>query len=285
MTTASTNYYEVVETAREYYNSDDAELFYSTIWGGEDIHIGLYNDEAGSIAVASRRSVERLARLLEPLDESSRVLDMGSGYGGMSRYLAHTYGCRVVGLNLSEVENERARRLNEEQGLADRVDIVEGTFESVDAEDGSFDAVCSQDAFLHSGERHRVIAEAARVLRPEGRFAFTDIMQADDCPGGVLDPILERIHLSSLGSPSFYRETTAAAGLDEIGFTDLTPQLVNHYSRVLAETEARDEELRGQVSEDYLRHMKRGLVRWVDGGAKGYLIWGTMSYCKRPEAT
>ena len=46
MTTASATYSEVVETARGYYNSDDAEAFYSTIWGGEDIHIGLYEDEA-----------------------------------------------------------------------------------------------------------------------------------------------------------------------------------------------------------------------------------------------
>ena len=166
--------------------------FYSTIWGGEDIHIGLYNDEADSIATASRRSVERLARHLEPLDKSSRVLDMGSGYGGTSRYLASTYGCHVVGLNLSEVENERARRLNEEQGLADRIDIVDGSFESVDAESGSFDAACSQDAFLHSGE------------------------------------------------------------------------------------------LRGQVSDDYLHRMKQGLVRWVEGGEKGYLVWGTMTFRKKP---
>jgi sarcosine/dimethylglycine N-methyltransferase len=282
MTTASAAYSEVVETARGYYNSTDAEAFYSTIWGGEDIHIGLYDDEAGSIAIASRRSVERLMRHLEPLDQSSRVLDMGSGYGGTSRYLASTYGCRVVGLNLSEVENERARRLNTEQGLADRIDIVDGSFEAVDADSGSFDAVSSQDAFLHSGERRLVVSEAARVLKPGGRFAFTDIMQADDCPDGVLDPILNRIHLSSLGTPSFYSETAAACDLDEIGFIDLTPQLVNHYSRVLAATEARGAELRGKISDDYLQRMKQGLVHWVDGGEKGYLVWGMMTFRKRP---
>ena len=35
------SYTDVVQTARDYYNSDDAETFYSTVWGGEDIHIGL----------------------------------------------------------------------------------------------------------------------------------------------------------------------------------------------------------------------------------------------------
>jgi sarcosine/dimethylglycine N-methyltransferase len=273
-------YSEVVSTARDYYNSDDAEMFYSTIWGGEDIHIGLYEGPDDTIAAASRRSVESLTHHLEPLDASSRVLDMGSGYGGSARYLARTYGCHVVGLNLSEVENERARSLNHQQGLADHIDIVDGSFEAVNANDESFDAVCSQDAFLHSDERHRVVAEAARLLKPGGIFAFTDIMQADDCPDGVLDPILARIHLSSLASPSSYRATAAAKGLQEDAFTDLTPQLVTHYGRVLAETEQGEAALHGKISDDYLRHMKTGLAHWVEGGQQGYLVWGIFSFRK-----
>ena len=278
-------YSEVVSTARDYYNSEDAEAFYSTIWGGEDIHIGLYEEDEDTIAVASRRSFESLARRLEPLDASCRVLDMGSGYGGSARYLTRTYGCHVVGLNLSEVENERARRLTQEQGVADRIDIVDGSFEAVNANDESFDAVCSQDAFLHSGERARVVAEAARVLKPGGIFAFTDIMQADDCADGVLDPILARIHLSSLASPSSYRATAAAQGLEEaVAFTDLTPQLVTHYGRVLAETEQGEAALRGKISADYLQHMKVGLSHWIKGGQLGHLVWGIFNF-RKPAAS
>ncbi len=278
------DYSAVVETARDYYNSDDADKYYAAIWGGEDIHIGLYEGEDDSIATASQRSNERLGRQLEPLDAGSRVLDMGSGFGGTVRYLARTYGCQATGLNLSELENERARRLNEEQDLTDRVEIIDGSFESVMAGDDSVDAVCSQDAFLHSGARERVVAEVARVLKPGGVFAFTDIMQSDDCPEGVLDPILARIHLSSLGSPGTYRQAAAANGLAEVGFTDETHQLVRHYGRVLAETVACDDELRSSISDDYLQHMKRGLDRWVEGGELGYLVWGIFTFHK-PSVT
>ncbi|MDH5777270.1 MAG: SAM-dependent methyltransferase, partial [Gammaproteobacteria bacterium] len=38
----SAAYSEAVATARDYYNSEDADNFYNIIWGGEDIHIGLY---------------------------------------------------------------------------------------------------------------------------------------------------------------------------------------------------------------------------------------------------
>lgn len=276
----ATAYSQVVETARSYYDSADADAFYSTIWGGEDIHIGVYESERDTISAASRRTVERLAGQLSPLNSSSRVLDMGSGYGGTARYLASTFGCRVVGLNLSAIENERARQLNDMQNLADQIDIVEGSFESVDAEDDSFDKVCSQDAFLHSGERERVVTEAARVLKPGGTFAFTDIMQADDCPAGVLDPILARIHLSSLGAPAFYRDAAITHGLVEVEFIDLTRQLILHYDRVLRETQSREDELLTTISGDYLQHMKRGLARWVEGGEKGYLVWGIFTFSK-----
>lgn len=42
----SSAYSEVVETARDYYNSPDADNFYFHIWGGEDIHVGLYDFRA-----------------------------------------------------------------------------------------------------------------------------------------------------------------------------------------------------------------------------------------------
>ena len=124
------SYTDVVQTARDYYNSDDAETFYSTVWGGEDIHIGLYESDEDTIAEASRRTVEQLAQQLGRLDDSMHVLDMGSGYGGTARYLAEMTGCHVTGLNLSEVENQRARQLNEERGLQERVRSVDGSFEA-----------------------------------------------------------------------------------------------------------------------------------------------------------
>ncbi|MGD8795705.1 MAG: class I SAM-dependent methyltransferase, partial [Thiohalophilus sp.] len=102
----STSYSEVVETARDYYNSDDADNFYYHVWGGEDIHIGMYKDDVEPIRDASRRTVEHMASKLK-LDGNKKVLDIGAGYGGAARYLAKTFGCKVVALNLSEKENER----------------------------------------------------------------------------------------------------------------------------------------------------------------------------------
>jgi len=271
-------YSPVVNTARDYYNSKDADGFYFNVWGGEDIHIGIYESPDEPIFDASRRTVERMASRLEGLNADSRVLDVGSGYGGSARYLAATHGCRVTALNLSEVENERNRAMNREKGLDHLIDVVDASYEDVPYPDGTFDAVWSQDAILHSGDRPRVLAEAARVLKDDGDLVFTDPMQADDCPEGVLTPILDRIHLESLGSPGFYRETAGSLGMREVAFEDHTGHLPTHYARVLEETEAHEEELSAGISAEYIQRMKKGLQHWVDGGRKGYLAWGILHF-------
>lgn len=266
-------YSAAVNTARDYYNSSDADNFYAIIWGGEDIHVGLYESEDEEIGRASRRTVEQMAGWVR-LSPDTRVLDLGSGYGGAARFLAATFGCRVTCLNLSEVENERNRALNREQGLSHLVDVVDGSFEDLPFEDNSYDVIWSQDAFLHSGDRSRSVEEAVRVLRPGGEMIFTDPMAANGAPTEALQPILARLQLGSMGSPDFYRRHLYRLGMKSVEFRDETPQLARHYQRVLEETERRDRELEGQVSREYRDRMKAGLRHWVDGGNAGNLAWG-----------
>lgn len=267
------SYSAPVRTAQSYYNSEDADNFYFTVWGGEDIHVGLYETADEPIATASRRTVERMADKVE-FTPQTRVLDIGSGFGGSARYLAETYGCRVSCLNLSEVENDRNREMNEQQGLSHLIEVIDGSFEDIPFQDNAFDVVWSQDAFLHSGDRVQVLEEAARVLRPDGAFVFTDPMAADGCPRSALTPILKRLDLDTMGTPDFYRRETNRLGMKKVDFEDLTPQLATHYGRVLAETRAREAEISQRISSDYLEPMKVGLQHWVDGGSAGNLSWG-----------
>ncbi|ARX87384.1 SAM-dependent methyltransferase [Streptomyces alboflavus] len=273
-------YSGAVGVARSYYNSTDADNFYARVWGGEDIHIGLYDHSGEPIADASRRTVERMAGKLG-LTEDSVVLDLGSGYGGSARYLASTYGCRVLALNLSEVENQRHKELNAARSLSGLIEVVDGSFEDIPYPDDQVDMVWSQDAFLHSGNRVRVLEEVARVLKPGGQLIFTDPMAVDDCPPGVLQPILDRIHLDDMGSPGFYARELARLGFvaSPGGFEEHREQLITHYARVLEETERQEAEgLAAEVSHDYLSQMKIGLARWVAAGRDGHITWGILHY-------
>jgi len=270
----------VVGIAQEYYNSDSADRFYFEVWGGEDIHIGLYESEDHPIRDASEKTVVRMAETLPPMKEDQRVLDIGAGYGGAGRYLARVAGVHVDCLNLSEVQNERNREKNREVGLDGQIDVIDGSFEDIPFEAETHDVVWSQDAILHSGNRRKVLEEVGRVLKPGGHFIFTDPMQSDDCPPDVLGPVLARIHLDTFGSPGFYRQVASELGWEEIGFEDLSHQLVNHYSRVRGELESRRDSLTDLCGEDYVNNMSRGLSHWVEAGNNGYLSWGIFHFRK-----
>lgn len=276
----SAGYSDVVQTARDYYNSGDADNFYFHVWGGEDIHIGLYRSDDEPIAQASERTVETMAGHLAGLGPGKSVVDAGAGYGGAARWLARHHGCSVACVNLSETQNERNREFTRAAGLDNLISVHDASFEEIPLEDGRFDYAWSQDSFLHSGDRGRVFAELDRVLKPGGEVIFTDPMQADDCPPGVLQPVLDRIHLDSLGSMAFYRGEANRLGWTEVAFEDLTHQLVRHYGRVRKELEGRRQELREIVSDAYIDRMIQGLGHWVEAGSKGYLAWGIAHFRK-----
>lgn len=274
MTTKS----EAVERAEAYYDSTEADTFYQTIWGGQDIHIGLYQGDAEPIADASRRTVETMAGRLSGVSETTRILDLGAGYGGSARYLAKQFCCRVTCLNLSETQNALNRTLTAEAGITDRVSVVYGDFENIPEPDNSFEIVWSQDAILHSGNRTRVLDEVQRVLVPGGQFIFTDPMQSDNCPDGVLQPILDRIQLSTLGSFAFYRAELGARGFEETVSEPLTDQLRMHYWRIGQALKDRYDEAVALSGQTYVDNMLKGLQHWVEGADRGYLAWGIMDY-------
>ena len=104
----------------------------------------------------------------------ARVLDIGCGAGFLADHLARE-GHRVVGMDMS-IGSLRAAKSGPPRGRASAAKARKAWL-AADAyrlpfADASFDAVCALDFLEHVTAPHRVIAEAARVLRPGGLFFF-----------------------------------------------------------------------------------------------------------------
>lgn len=125
-----------------------------------------------------RTATVELARLLS-LTQSDRILDLGCGIGGPSRYIARTFGCRVVGLDLTPEFCEVATMLTERMRLAHLVEYQQGDALSIPFVNQSFDVVWSQNVAMNIGDRDRLYGEICRVLRPGGRYAFADVVAGD----------------------------------------------------------------------------------------------------------
>lgn len=272
------------EKAKDYYNSDDADNFYFRIWGGTDIHVGVYASETEAIFPAGRRAVSELASLIPfKLDASKRVLDVGAGFGGASRWLAATFGCHVISFNFSEKQNARNEQLIKEEGLQDRCTVMFGNFERLPFEDGSIDVVWSMDALLHSDQRQQVISECGRVLRKGGCLVFSDLMQVSpQVDRERILPLLARIHLTSFGSPALYEEAARASRLSLLEFRNMPEHMRIHYSRVREELEGASCRLVAErtVHQEFIDAMCKGLVLWSNAARDGLMTWGFMAFQK-----
>ncbi len=183
-----------------------------------------------------RPATIRLAELLG-LSGTERVLDVGSGLGGPSRFLAWRYGVQVSGVDLTAEFVRIAEMLTRRTGLEGLVDYRQGNALDLPFDDASFDAVWSQNAAMNIADRDLLYREMRRVLKPGGKLALQEVAAGPGGPPHFPVQWAREPAISFLFSADETRAKLEAAGFRVITWQDTTPEALDAAARRTRNTE------------------------------------------------
>lgn len=208
---------------------DTLDPYYRKLWG-EYINHGYWKTGDETLETAIEKLIELVAEEAK-IDSSSKVCDIGCGYGASSRYIAKKKGAQVTALTLSKTQWQYSRIHDPESSNPRYIlgDFLHNSFPS-----NSFDVVISVESTEEMVDKPKFFSEVHRILRPGGRFA-TCVWLTENAPSKwetkyLLEPICEERHFPSMGSEKEYRQMMENAGLSEIHFEDISDSVKKTWS-------------------------------------------------------
>ena len=141
-----------------------------------DARIETYGQDLGQTSWVTAEESSEIPRTLR-LTKASNVLDVGCGSGRYALQVAETIECRVLGVDINEAGVRTAEQLAAASKISETVQFeVCDLAKPLRFGSAQFDAIFSNDVLCHIPGRPALLRELFRVLRPGGRFLFSDAL-------------------------------------------------------------------------------------------------------------
>lgn len=166
---------------------------------------------------------------------ATRVLDVGCGIGGTSRYVVDRYGSTVTGVDLTPEFVETAKVLSDMVGHSSKTSFHVGSALEMPVPDAGFDLAVMMHVGMNIKDKAGLFAEVSRALAKGGTFALFDVMAGDvDEPLAFPLPWSTVAETSFVDAPGVYKSAASAAGFELVTETDRTEFAIQFFEDVFA---------------------------------------------------
>jgi cyclopropane fatty-acyl-phospholipid synthase-like methyltransferase len=234
----------VTETISSYYDQN-TRLFlaFSGSKKAQNIHRSLWTDSAKTLEDALNVSNARILQEIQSVaPDRACIIDLGCGVGASLFYMIPRMQetTRAVGVTISAVQANLARKSARQLGLQDEIHFAQGDFTAVPLESG-WDAAYSIEAIFHAPDLQDYFQEASRLLHRGGKLILLDDFQAErplsQAEENWLKAYVDGWHLPGMGTVKQLDHLAEIHNLRLVKNDDLTPHLrLRNLPDVLART-------------------------------------------------
>lgn len=263
-----------IEAAASHYRAtyDTAVSRLMTRVWGTNLHMGLFAEKTMPLSAAQMQAKRRMAKSAE-LRAGAQVIEVACGVGSTARFLAATYGARVLATNIAEMQLAEARELTEQAGLAQLVQFDFADYHALPIAAASCDVWWCQEALLYSIDKQRVMEEAIRVVRPGGRLIFSDLLLDDRVAGAEREHFTAILKAPHMWSMARWDALLAELPLRVLERQDWATHTVPTFRNVLRNFEQARDEFAAVVGETTVQEMSVRLKIQLDAAFAGNLGW------------
>ena len=271
----------------KYYSKDTHKEFYKKLWGGDCMHVGIYDcyqlrsnistpviEEEMSPDIIKNGTIRKMellykiiltyANINPEIINTIKIADFGSGFGGTARYLMKTLGSHLKNNPKSKLTidcydlsidncNENFRK-NIESNM--NIGVYNTSFCETGSRKDEYNLIISEDAFIHVDDKTPIFKEASRILY-KGFFIFSDIFLTDN-HGDDIQEVYDRIGITKMETFSSYKQLVENAGFKFCNFIPYKNDMLKHYTyleNLVQQQDDKDEKILNGIR-NWIKHIK-----------------------------